>query len=45
VLRSVPLSWPVSDTDLEDLEWFLEVRAPEAAEQMIIDPVSEPAAD
>jgi len=31
VLRTVPSSWPVSDEDLEDLGWFLQVRAPAAA--------------
>jgi hypothetical protein len=31
VLRTVPSSWPVRDTDLEDLGWFLEARAPEVA--------------
>lgn len=34
ILNSVPRSWPVSDADLEDLGWFLEYRAPSAAERM-----------
>jgi hypothetical protein len=33
-LNTVPRSWPVSDTDLEDLGWFLEYRAPLVAEWM-----------
>jgi hypothetical protein len=31
VLQSVPLSWPVSDEDLNALGWFLEHRAPRVA--------------
>ncbi len=31
VMCSVPASWPVTDTDLEDLGWFLEHRAPAVA--------------
>ena len=34
ILNTVPRSWPVSDTDLEDLGWFLEYRAPLVAEWM-----------
>ena len=34
VLRSVPASWPVSDTELEDLGWFLEHRAAGVAERV-----------
>lgn len=34
ILNSVPASWPVGDTTLENLGWFLEHRAPQVAHRL-----------
>ena len=34
LVRRIPASWPVGDTDLEALGWFLESRAPEVAARL-----------